>query len=318
MNLSQRIVKQKLEKYLHEIIVSYGRGKSEAVLNDFNNELRNPSSENILKYFYFYKYYLRDRDESENALNLIEEILIQKSVENKEICFFYFDYGSLSPKALGNIYKLYHDQEQTEKNFITMTRILMYNDYKDWEDRCLDKFHFFKNHPFEYRVSNLINHKFGQEKLKVKLNNKIIKPDISTSQVIHTNIISNALNLECDKETSFHDYIIDIYIPSLETVVETDGPDHFYPLQSQFRNRNKFRYKYLHTFFKKKLVSLPYFEISRQDNDYILSQLIYKLIYSDYDLFESELFKTNFDLLKPIWKFNKVKVNSKSNLLNKI
>jgi very-short-patch-repair endonuclease len=316
--LSQRIIKQKLEKYLHVVIESFKRGKSESVLSDFNQEMMNPSSENILKYFYFYKYYLRDSNESENALNILEDILIKQRLENREICFFYFDYGSLCPRALDSIYKLYHNQSQTQKNFITMTRILMYNDCTDWEERCFDRFHLFENHPFEYRVSRLINHKFGEEKIKLAFNNKYFKPEISTSQVIHTNLISNELGLHCEKETRFHDYVIDIYIPSLETVVETDGPDHFYPLQSQFKNRNKFRYKYLHTFFKKKLVSLPYFEICRQDNDYLLGQWIYKLIYSEYDLFESELFKTNFDLLKPIWKFNKVKVNSKSNLLNKI
>jgi len=245
-------------------------------------------------------------------------MLFKKGFENKEICFFYFNYGTLSPNLLHRINRLYHDQEHNPKTFIILTRILMYNDIKNWEERCLNKFNFFKSNAFEYRISQLINHKFGQEVLNVELKTKPSSPFISTSQLIETKLIIEKLGLNCKNEVSFHDYLIDVYIPSLETVVEMDGPDHFYPLQSQFKNISKFRYHYLNTFYKKRLVSIPYFEFTRQDNDYLLGQLLYKLIYSEYDLFDSKLFKTNFDLLGPIWEFKKIKVNSNANLLNKI
>ena len=101
-------------------------------------------------------------------------------------------------------------------------------------------------------------------------------------------------------------------------IVEADGPDHFFPLQSQLKNKYKFRYTYLQTFYKKKIVSIPYFEWNRQDNQYLANQLLHKLIYSDYSIFDSELFNCNFDLLKPIWKFKKLRVNSGSNFFRKI
>lgn len=320
MNLIQKIYKQKIENYLKDIIKTYVDEKNIAVISQFKQELQNPIAENILKYYYFYQYYITDQNESNECLESIDDLLINKCILNKEIQYFFYDYGTIRPTLLKTLYERYMNDELLERNaFVAITKILMYNQVKDWELKCLDKFQFFKSDPFEHRLSRLINKKLGHDALKiqVKYNNN---PDLIESYTSNSQykLIIDKFGLNCEKEKIFDEYSVDIFISSINTIMETDGPDHFYPLQSQLKNRSKFRYHYLNSFFKMKLVSIPYFEWGRQDNDFLASQFLYKLIYSDYSIFDSELFSCNFDLLKPIWKFSKIRVNSGSNFNNNI
>lgn len=93
-------------------------------------------------------------------------------------------------------------------------------------------------------------------------------------------------------------YIYDCYSESKDIIFEFNGPQHFYPLQTQLIDSDKFRIKNIYQNFKSKIVIIPYYEWERLETDKHIDIYLEKAINLKYNLLDSPLFKENFDLTK--------------------
>ena len=219
------IYKQKLENYLKDIIKIYRLENNKGVINKYKFVLNNPSSsDDILKYYYFYKYHINNNEESFEHLKILDDNLFSKGLR----------------QHIDKFYKIYINEDIQDKNqFIFLTRILMFNQVKNWELRCLDKFHFFnEDEEYKHRISKLINHKIGYQVLDInpppRKNHNLI-----TDFQKQLNRVIEYFGLIYKIEVPFDEYTVDVLIPSLDMIVEADGPEHFFPLQSQLKNKYK-------------------------------------------------------------------------------
>ena len=108
----------------------------------------------------------------------------------------------------------------------------------------------------------------------------------------------NIMKIKYIEEYEIDGYFIDFFLPDLNIGLEYNGPNHYYPLQTQFNEKTKFRYKQIVGFSNIKLIFINYWEWQRIDNDHLTVNYLKKLLYDNYKIEDGPLFYENFDTLK--------------------
>jgi len=104
------------------------------------------------------------------------------------------------------------------------------------------------------------------------------------------------INIEFLIEWDEDGYSYDYYLPLYNTVLEYDGPVHFYHFQTQFLEKFQFRYRMIDELYKRRIVYIPYFEWAKLDIDSFNHNYLRKIIFSKSDYKMSKCFIENYDL----------------------
>lgn len=121
--------------------------------------------------------------------------------------------------------------------------------------------------------------------LEVSDNDKIINENISSinksSFYKLDRVISvfKEMNLEYIPEFKFDKYKVDFYLPKYNSVVEINGYSHYYPLQTQLKQKDKFRYCFLRRMYGLNFVFIQkfydeYYVGDEQYNEYVRKSLL--------------------------------------------
>jgi hypothetical protein len=274
------------------------------------------------------EYFSFKSNDHEGYICKIEDFLVKDyfdssdTKKNDQINFLR-KYSNISDRILNKLYTyfLHGIQNLTQHKILEIGKIFLINDYSEneWENFLLSKLNVeqvlknSKSNNLNIKLMNHLNERvgFNNEKDKESLND--MNEDLFISQVsgtgndviltkTQTNIGNFLSNLgynfipEYFREGYTHDY----YLPDKDTVIEYDGPTHFYPLQTQLNEESKFRYKTIYTNTNSKIVSIPYFELQRYEAADRTEQFIERKISGNLNIFKSPLFEENYDMFKHI------------------
>lgn len=313
LNFSKTVFKQK--EHNQDILKLYYFGKFYPILK--RNEIIS---------------FTKDKELNPNFLTEIDNELLNVSnnnkisyKENKNIYFHLKNFGNYRENILNKIFENYETLDN--QSFLMISKIFLLNDYKenDWEIKCMDRIQEVVNFKFQngQRVDSLtlkllehFERKILVENIHSNHNNKIgnlinqIKSSISThNEDIDTTKTQKSLEMHFAhmklnyKVEFFRDYYrYDYYLPEENIVIEYDGPDHFYPLQTQLTENSKFKYRNIFAKFGSKIVIIPHFEYSRYDSPDLSAFFLKNLIFKNYDIFMTPLFHENFNYFKPMRK----------------
>jgi hypothetical protein len=317
---TEKIFVQKLNKFLGDIVVQYNKSHN---FNDFlkfsTNQITTPNNpDEILKYFYFNKFYeilqsnniiTNTNKLNENYISELENTVL-KGFVNYNLTMFNFlkMYGNFDKNLLKKLFSIYRNGLDDKALFFQTSKIFWINAYKDenWESLCKNNLdanytdtdfidplsqklirHVNKNEDkYNFKTKDFMNFTPRNKKTQAKIKNTLVK-----------------FGIKYEEEYKRDGYKYDYYLPELNAVLEYDGPDHFYPLQTQLNETNKFRYKNIYENFKCKLISIPFFEFMRYDTTELTEAYLKQVIYKDYDLFSTPLFEENYDLFKNMRKY---------------
>ena len=229
----------------------------------------------------------------------------------------------MRPNILDALYEIYKTEEKIKGiDFSHITLLFFHNNYKEnWEERCSNFYHEKVLHSvdkyYSYLIAKRINFKLGKNHIKDEtIKNDILdlfdvtNEDYEKKSKSNLKLMLEEMNIPFETEKFFGTIKTNFFIPEINTVVEYDGSEFFYPLQTQLINPIKCRYKFLKDIFNVKVVSIPYFEWLKYTTNQEWQSLIHKLLFSSYDIYDSNMFKTNFDTKIDTWKFDKLEEKS--------
>ena len=150
----------------------------------------------------------------------------------------------------------------------------------------------------EYKQNEIELRKFLLEKEKSQ---RKYKPNLTSTQT-QGKIIKTlkAMKIKYIEEFKIDGFYIDFYLPELKIALEYNGPDHYYPLQTQLNEKTKYRYYQINNYDQIKVVFIHYWEWNRLDNDHVTLNYLKKLLFDNYSIVNGPLFYENFDTLKVI------------------
>jgi hypothetical protein len=257
--------------------------------------------------------------------NLLDYYITSK--KNKSNIYQYLvNFGNFRKNIMDEMFNRYSTLED-EKLFLKVSNVFLLNNFseKNWEEICLNRIR-----PEEVDIKgNSLNFKLLQH-LKKYLKEKYISqthdeiknfnqntisflmslPDffsLSTKNLTEPNPTTtqeklsktlDTLNIQFSKEFSRDGYIYDYFLPELNIVLEYDGPDHFYPLQTQLKEKFKFRYRNITKNTNSKVVIIPYYEYLRCDTQDSFKAYLRKILFKDSDFSKGSLFVENYDMYK--------------------
>jgi len=327
--------KKKLTSFVSPLIKSHEKLGTEEFLEKCEETFRSGFSSDIVRSYYYFDYF-SDKKNSDFP-NRLDELMVKNFEEKIEISKeyqddqdvslknlapqnfkFLYQYGSMRPYILDKLFEIYtEDKDIKNIDFGDLTLLFMINNYKgNWAEVCSKMFHekVLKSlNPFHsYLVAKMINFKLGEKIISNETINKEILSEYDIRNDEYDKVSRNNLKLMLDSLNIFYndDHLFGIvktnfYLPEEKAIIEYDSWEIFFPHQTQLNMFYQFRYRFLRDIYNLKIVSVPFYEYDNLKDENECKKLIHKLIYSDYDVFDSNLFKTNFDYDVGTWKFNK-------------
>lgn len=109
------------------------------------------------------------------------------------------------------------------------------------------------------------------------------------------------MNIDYLTEYNFDNYKVDFYLPKYNAVIELNGFSHYYPLQTQLKEKDKFRYCYLRRMYGLKFLFIQkfydeYYTVNEQYNEYIRKSL--GLILNDNQLDKNTRLDIKYDIIE--------------------
>lgn len=294
---------------------------------------KNLDKEEILRLFYFNRFFslIFDKEiKSKNfdsiplnkdnrIINSIEDLTIEKYFHDLKkknfselypINLFFEEFGNYRNSFITKFHNSYINnfKEITEINtHLDIMTILMKCEYKgEWENKCFDLIKIFdKSEKLNKKQFFLLFH--FHDKFKEKENYYQIDFHLSRNPIVDNNITEtktqlvigrylNDMGIEYLSEWQEDGFSYDYYLPDYNIVLEYDGPVHYYPLQTQYLEKYKFRFRMINDLFQRKIVYIPYFEWSKLEIDSFCEVYLRKILFSQSDYKESNCFKENYDL----------------------
>lgn len=289
------------------------------------------TNENLIKLFYFNRFFsliyekeIKSKvfksiplNQENSIINEIENHLLNSFLEEKckdlNILNKYF---ITCGKYRKSFLKKFHDYYIQRFSKISDCSIhqkimetLMICDFEgEWEKKCFEIIkEIEKNNILTRQEFFLLFHYFEKfkdlEYFKVDfhLSRQPKNKDFNTTETKTQNNIKfylKEMNIEFIEEFQQDGYSYDFYIPKYNTVLEYDGPIHFYPLQTQYLEKDKFRFRMINKLYKRKLVYVPYFEWSKIEIDSFARVFLRKIIFQDSAYQNSNCFRENYYLNK--------------------
>ncbi len=273
-------------------------------------------------------------NENKFFISAIEDVYINKiwkNISNNDIeslfknLHFFLDYGNYRKTFIDKLYRNYlknFKEIKNEKFHVEFIKIFVMQDLINiCEEKCilniiknidkkpnLTRTEFFILHHFWKKLNSNINNK--NEKIEINFNinrnpiNHIAENFLNITKT-QTNIKRYLQHLKIDFKEEFQEdgFSYDYYLPSLNTVLEFDGPLHFYPLQSQYLDKFKFRFKVIDEIYKRRIVYIPYFEWMKLDTESFSLEYLRKIIYKKWDFNDTNCFKESYDITNIERKF---------------
>jgi hypothetical protein len=327
--------KKKLTSFVSPLIKSHEKLGTEEFLENCEEILHSGFCSDIIKSYYYFDYFSDEKiSDFSNKLdeimvdNFMDKIMMSKEFQDdKNISLknlapqnfkFLFQYGSMRPFILDKLFEVYNEDKDIKNvDFGDLTLLFMINNYKgNWEEVCskvfkekvvksLDPFH-------SFLIAKMINLKLGEK----RISDNIIKNEILSEYDIRNDefdkvsknnlkLMLDSLNILYNDDHLFGLVKTNFYLPEEKAIIEYDSWEIFFPHQTQLNMFNQFRYRFLRDIYNLKIVSVPFYEYDDLKDEKECKKLIHKLIYSEYDVFDSNLFKTNFDYDVGTWNFNK-------------
>lgn len=331
MNLLEKILKKNLEIYLGPLITSFKDNKIQFLTESKQIVSNTKNEENILKLYYFTKFFrlifdikkkttqdftfLTTQYITELDQHLINEYL---EVTNRNSIYTYLKhYGNFRKSLLDKIYDIYSNDinKLSPYKFTTTSQIFLLNNYqKDWETIFLKNLKSKiipqkKRNTLLYRLIKHTHIKHNKEFNDQYYIDFCNVNSSESSEVTITNMqldIENALKelkINYIQEYTYDHYNFDFYLPDLKVLVEFDGPVHFYPMQTQYKESQKYRLKYMFENSEMTVVNIPGFEQNRWTTQASVRENVKKLIFEKHDIFNGPLFNENYDMQKPLRKY---------------
>lgn len=178
------------------------------------------------------------------------------------------------------------------------------------EKNRLSRLEFFLLFHFHEKYKN--NESFNIKRLKYNINRNPLISDKDeliltiTKTQINIKKYLNKLKLKYIEEFQEDGFSYDYFLPDFNIVLEFDGPVHFYPLQSQYLDWHKFRYRMINDLFKRRVVYIPYFEWMQLETENFNLEYLKKLIFLNWDYKETNCFKESYDISNIQRKFMKI------------
>ena len=330
---SEKIFAQKLSKFLQSTISLFNNSENyRHFVFEAQNIINFGHPDDILGLYYFNNYFeIINRNKLIKNDNIafdkssfktdLNSYLIKTYSTNHgtklNISNFFREYGLYEKPLIDALYNLYEAKIKSSDEFffIDMSKIFLLNSYdKQWQDICLKgiDIHYNKlltdsmiNNSLIYKLVEHLSEYDENNKLLQKLKNLPVKTQSNTKiSKTQNNIgtILSSLGIKYISEYQNNYYTYDFFLPEYNTMIEYDGVDHFYPLQTQLKEKNKFRYKNITKKNDIKIIIIPYFEYCIFDTLPAQKYFIRRLINKKYNYFDGELFHENFDMLKEFRK----------------
>lgn len=318
----EKVIQAKLMKYLNGTIqklIDNSNGGYNAIINEIPYVLKKGNQSQIMELIYFSKYshVLKmkvkqiDRKKNLSMYSLIQKNilmnLVNKAENNLYLNIILKDYGGLFDE---NFYRDYIKNFNPSSNFQDLKdfiKICYLNNQTniDFNELIIT---FNKNHiqnnkySTDFLLSKILKILLKETKIQKEtfdiFEHKTLKENdyIPTSSQTQTKLQKyfNTFNIKFIEEYIIEDYISDYYLPEHKILIEYLGPHHFYPLQSQLTQKDKFRHFYLKTVGNKDIIQIPYFEWERLSNDKMVFEYLDKRIKNKEDI-TNKMMKENFN-----------------------
>jgi len=291
------------------------------------------SKEELLRIFYFNRFFslifckeLKNKtidklplNENKEFISSIEDFYLNKLFidlknSNKNVknnLEFFNLYGNYRKSLVLKLYNKYLENFNEIQNYNThldFLRIFMIQNLdNNWEEHFINIIYSINDKTLLNKTEFFLLFHFS-EKLKFKNNitikydlNRRPKIDIKDEFLMTTKTQTNIkkylkiLNIEFLEEYTEDGFAYDYYLPKLNIVLEFDGPIHFYPLQIQFLDWNKFRYKMINDLFKRRVVYIPYFEWMKLETENFSLEYLKNIIYNHWDYNNTNCFRESYD-----------------------
>lgn len=272
-------------------------------------------------------------NEDKNFINNVEDLFTNQiffEISENKILYKYLDffshYGSFRKSLLYKLLEKYKEKYNiiTNKNFQSqlMKLFMIQNFNHNWEEyfhqnifdiaekNRLSRLEFFLLFHFHEKYKN--NESFNIKRLKYNINRNPLISDKDeliltiTKTQINIKKYLNKLKLKYIEEFQEDGFSYDYFLPDFNIVLEFDGPVHFYPLQSQYLDWHKFRYRMINDLFKRRVVYIPYFEWMQLETENFNLEYLKKLIFLNWDYKETNCFKESYDISNIQRKFMKI------------
>lgn len=321
-----KIFHQKLKMYLKDTINLFNTKEYPDFLRSSKNLiLLDPVNKGMHPYYLklFFNFLKgnntipEDKQLPENFLDEIDSCLLNNYLSAKKFIDYY---GGVSPdlvtkldSKLNSIIMIHSERFLME--FLRLSETLMIlNAQTNWEDHSIkiimaNKDHFFSIKNFNTRMFRLFEHlhqhnpsltedvlNYARTKITTYDDNR---PLTTQSQMSFASTLDE-MGIRYRKEYSRDNYVYDFYLDDYNIVLEYDGPIHFYPLQTQLRETDKFRIRNIMRKYGSKVIKIPFFESSKFDDK--KNAYLEMTIKNPVDLFNSPLFEVNFDMMKRLRK----------------
>lgn len=337
---TDKIFRDKLTKYLKELLKVYNNNPFSEFRKFAVDSVTQPKDpQEILKFYYFDKYFdflyetKRVLDKKKMEPELIKELnsivtreyarnTIDRS-HNLNYYQFLMRYGrSDKNNILNSIFNEYYQSNKVDNQslILSTSKIFLINSFtdKNWQSICREKLKI-KNLPLnDGIIDKLVKHVYSADNVDSKetMSEEVAELQIASDLEKRDDITTTKTQMKIKKfldilgvkyieEFRHKQYTYDYFLPDLNAILEFHGPDHFYPLQTQLDEKNKFRMINIRENFSGKIIVIPFFEFMRFDTDQTTLSYLRNVIFKNYDLFEenSLLFKENFDLFGQIRKY---------------
>lgn len=215
-----------------------------------------------------------NQEKNKAILSLIIGVETSKSSSSNSICMYNIKYNH-SYDSLSDYCRriLTQNEYNIIKIIYNIEEVLYYNDYND------------------LILTNIFKSIYNKENNIANTNSSVSTSEIQRKiYVFLKNKYENRFFLM--EEVKFDKYIVDLYIKDLNLVVECNGPSHFYPFMTMFKQSDKVRYYHLKRRFNLDIVSIPYYEYENQDTEGHMKNYIN----NKFDFVEGNS-KIDFDLL---------------------
>ena len=286
-------------------------------------------TDNLLQLFYFNRFYsliyqeqLKNKSITSTPLNQdkvfiykIEDLYINKIFsEIKKGKFLKFDYfenfGNFRKSFLlkfHNNYLINFKHIPLQQHIEFMKIFMIQNLDTNWETNCKEIFNILDAKKVlnkkEFFLLFNFSKKFSIE-FDMNRNPKRDNYDIEkTKTQINIKKYLEILNIDYLEEYQEDGFSYDYFLPKFNKILEFDGPCHFYPLQTQFKDSHKFRYRMVDQAFKRKIVYVPYFEWMKLEIESFSIEYLKKLIFLKWDIFDTNCFRESYDSNNILRKF---------------
>lgn len=242
--------------------------------------------------------------------NIFDKLKMKELGEVYKDLDFFLHFGSYRKSIVYKLFDKYIENFNNINDFrghLLMLKIFLIQDINNgWENKVLEIIKIIDKKPFldktEFFLLYHFSEKFKNDKL-INFNfhmgrNPVTEKDDKNITKTQSNIkkLFEVMKIEYIEEYQADGYSYDYYLPKLNIVLEFDGPLHFFPLQAQFIDNYKFRYRMINDLFQKRVVYIPYYEWMKMETDSFTLEYLKKIIYNKWDYKDTNCFRESYDI----------------------